>query len=161
MIIIGNKVVNYGYLKNTFTTKINLQTVVTDIDDDGDEYRKTVKYMPNKCLIDNALFNILRKEPYYVSRVVSYIINNLVYGTNTLELKGTLIAEIEHLDNSDVSKALTRLQELEIIKAVADIDYYKDKKVSKKLYTINHNYIFKGNFMKLKKEFKEQEKLLK
>lgn len=157
MIIIDNKVSNYTYIKNTFDTKTIRKCKVVDYDDCGQEYNKTISYMPTKCLIDNALFNITKREPFYVGRVINYIINNLKYGTNVMTLKGTEIAAHENLYPADVSRGIARLEELEIIKPLREIEEYsKDNSIKKNVFTINHNYIFKGNINKLVKEFEAQ-----
>ena len=67
------------------------------------------------------------------------------------------IAKETNLDVTDVSKGISRLKELNVIERVRDIPEYKnDDSINKKLYTVNHNLVFKGNIKNLKRDFDNQ-----
>ena len=67
------------------------------------------------------------------------------------------IAKETNLDVTDVSRGISRLKELNIIERVRDIPEYKnDDSINKKLYTVNHNLVFKGNIKNLKRDFDNQ-----
>ena len=156
MIEVSNKPYIFGYVLSKFTIRNIKSLIILDKDDNDNEYRKTIKYMPNKSLIDNALFNIVNVEPIYVRRVVSYIIMHLPYGNNYITLKGSDIANAEGMVVADVSRGINRLVELGIIESCADLPVFAGKKVRKNVYVINHNYIFRGDIKKLVKDFKAQ-----
>lgn len=87
MILVDNKLYNYSYIKNKFTISTIVGMRITDCDDEGTQYNKTIRYMKNKSLIDNSLLAILNTQPGYVRRIIDYILVKLEYGTNVIELK--------------------------------------------------------------------------
>ena len=157
MLIIDNMVKPIDYLKNRYSIASIRGIKITDEDDDGNKYKKTIRYMENKVLIDFSLTSIIHSERNYVVKVLDYIIRNLVWGTNVIILKGVDIAKETNLDVTDVSKGISRLKELNVIERVRDIPEYKnDDSINKKLYTVNHNLVFKGNIKNLKRDFDNQ-----
>ena len=156
MIEVNNKLYKYSYVLNTFTVTTIKGRHIVDTDDEGCNYNKSIRYMDNKVLIDNSLQSILNKEKLYVRRVIDYILSKLRYGENTIALVGTEIATFEDMTEADVSRGITRLEELEIIKPCSELPIFNGARVKKNLYTVNHNYIFRGNIKNLISDFDKQ-----
>jgi DNA-binding transcriptional regulator GbsR (MarR family) len=109
--------------------------------------------MTDKSIIDDSLILKLHSERRYVVLLVNYITNHLVWGHNYISLIPKDIIASTGIDKSDISKAIKRLVELEIIKQASSVkEEYKD--IDKHVYIINHNYIFKGNIKNLIKDIK-------
>lgn len=156
MIEVNNKLYKYSYVLNTFTVTTIKGRHIVDTDYEGCNYNKTIRYMDNKVLIDNSLQSILNKEKLYVRRVIDYILSKLRYGENTIALVGTEIATFEDMTEADVSRGITRLEELEIIKPCSELPIFNGARVKKNLYTVNHNYIFRGDIKNLISDFDKQ-----
>ena len=102
--------------------------------------------MTDKAIIDNNLILTLHSEKKYVVLLVDYIVRNLVWGHNYVTLVPEDIVKTAHgsISRGDVSKAIKRCIELNIIvRTNEDREEYKN--LNKYIYTVNHNYIFKGN----------------
>lgn len=119
---------------------------------EGNQYKKVIN-MTDKYIAGNNLMPILLDERKYVVLLAIYISKNLRWGTNVIELKPVNILSNLHIDRGDISKGIKRLIELNIIVRANTIEKYKD--LSKYLYIVNHNYIFKGNIKNLIKDTNE------
>ena len=126
--------------------------LIFDTDINGDEYQKLILYMKNSSVTSDDLDLILINEKKYVGMLIHYIKNKLEWGTNVVELVPNDICAHSRIDRADISKGIKRLVELNIIVQANTKDEYKD--VSKYIYIVNHNYIFKGNIKNLIKEIK-------
>ena len=60
------------------------------------------------------------------------------------------------MTETDVSRVITRFEELEIIKPCSELPIFNGARVKKNLYTVNHNYIFRGNIKNLISDFDKQ-----
>lgn len=127
---------------------------IKDEDDSGTKYNKTIYYMEDKVLIDNSLITILSEESKYVGMVVRYIADNIHYNVNHLSLNATIIAKQNDTDKSNISKAIKRLVELDVIGKL--YDKIPNNMLPKNTYVINHNYFYRGSIRKLRKDILEQ-----
>ena len=127
--------------------------LIFDTDINGNEYQKLILYMKNSSVTSDDLDLILINEKKYVGMLIHYIKSKLEWGTNVVELVPNDIYAHSKIDRADISKGIKRLVELNIIVQANTKDEYKD--ISKYIYIVNHNYIFKGNIKKLIKEVKE------
>lgn len=80
-----------------------------DEDDEGTQYRKTIKYMPNSITIGTKLLSFLETQPKYVRQVVTYITEHLVYNQTVIELVNKDISKETGVFPSDVTKAINIL----------------------------------------------------
>lgn len=160
MIDVGNIFYIYTYVLNTFATNTIKGRHISDFDDEGLEYKKTIRYMENKVLTDISFYTLINKEKIYVRRVVDYILYKLKYGENTITLVGKDIAAYEEMSIADVSRGISRLEELELIKPCHELPIFNGVKIKKNIYVVNHNYLFRGNIKQLLAEFNEQQLLL-
>lgn len=143
--------------KNNIDCQYNIEfnsVCIIDKSDDNKCYNKTIRYMNNHILLGIDLIKILSVENRYVGFVVSYISDNIKYGTNHIELNSTTIANCYRSDRSNIYKAIKRLVELNVIRKLND--YIPNKMLPKNTYIVNHNYLYKGNMNKLHKELLEQ-----
>ena len=105
----------------------------------------TKEGMNNKCIIDSSILLTLHREPRYVVRLISYIIDKLGQNETITTIKPNVVALESKIDRGDISRGIRRLKELNIIRELdtTGIDYR---------YIINSDYIFKGdsNFLKFK-----------
>ena len=154
MFINGKIAIKADYLDGGFLMSFGKRTII-DEDIDANQYKKVIRYMNDKAIIDNNLILKLLNERKYVSLLVDYISKNLTWGTNVIELIPKDILSKENIDRGDISKGIKRLIELEIIvQANTRKDY---EGLSKYLYIVNHNYIFKGNIKNLIKDIKDND----
>lgn len=140
--------IDYGYPLSVRGLKIK------DEDDSGTRYNKTIYYMEDKVLIDNSLITILSEESKYVGIVVRYIVDNIPYNVNHITLNTTVIAKHNNVDKGNISKAVKRLVELDVIGRL--YDRIANNILPKNTYVINHNYLYKGSIKKLRKDILEQ-----
>ena len=145
------------YLDGGFPIIIKSKTI-DDKDVDGMIYKKNIAYLNNTQTITIELLNVLCNENLAVRKLVYYIANNLVYGTNALRLVGKEICESTGLNAVQVSVAIKRLKELNVIKKATDSEIYEGMDIDKKLYIVNHNFLYKGNIKNLKEEILKQRK---
>lgn len=110
--------------------------------------------MEDKVLIDNSLVTILSEESKYVGIVVRYIVDNIPYNVNHLSLNASVIAKKYEIDKSNISKAIKRLVELNVIGRLCD--KIPNDMLPKNTYVINHNYLYRGSIGKLRKDILEQ-----
>ena len=129
---------------------------IKDEDDSGTKYNKTIYYMEDKVLIDNSLVTILSEESKYVGIVIRYIVDNIPYNINHLSLNASIVAKQYNCDKSHISKAIKRLVDLNVIGRV--YDKIPNDMLPKNTYVINHNYLYRGNIGKLRKDILEQRK---
>lgn len=127
---------------------------IKDEDDSGTKYNKTIYYMEDKVLIYNSLVTILSEESKYVGIVVRYIVDNIPYNVNHLSLNASVIAKKYEIDKSNISKAIKRLVELNVIGRLCD--KIPNDMLPKNTYVINHNYLYRGSIGKLRKDILEQ-----
>lgn len=127
---------------------------IKDEDDSGTKYNKTIYYMEDKLLIDNSLVTILSEESKYVGIVVRYIADNIPYGVNHITLPPTEIAKINNIDKGNISRAIKRLVELNVIGRL--YDKIPNDILPRNTYVINHNYLYRGSIRKLRKDILEQ-----
>lgn len=127
---------------------------IKDEDDSGTKYNKTIYYMEDKVLIDNSLVTILSEESKYVGIVVRYIVDNILYNVNHISLNAAVIAREYNSDKSNISKAIKRLAELNVIGRL--YDKIPNNMLPKNTYIINHNYLYRGSIRKLRKDILEQ-----
>ena len=151
MFINGKIAIKADYLDGGFLMSFGKRTII-DEDIDANQYKKVIKYMNDKAIIDNNLILKLLNERKYVSLLVDYISKNLTWGTNVIELVPKDILAKENIDRGDISKGIKRLIELEIIVQANTRKNYEG--LNKYLYIVNHNYIFKGNIKNLIKDIK-------
>ena len=140
--------IDYGYNLNIRGLKIK------DEDDNGDKYSKTIYYMEDKILIDNTLVTILSEESKYVGIVVRYIVDNIPYNVNHITLSSVDISKIYNVDKGNISRAIKRLNELNVIGRL--YDKIPNPYLPKNTYVINHNYLYRGSIRKLRKDILEQ-----
>lgn len=140
--------IDYGYSLNIRGLRIK------DEADNGDKYNKTIYYMEEKILIDNKLITILSEESKFVGIVVRYIVDNIPYNVNHISLSGADIARTYKVDKGNICKAIKRLVELDVIGRYHD--KYDNPYLPKNTYIINHNYLYRGNIRKLRKDILEQ-----
>lgn len=127
---------------------------IKDEDDSGTKYNKTIYYIEDKVLIDNSLVTILSEESKYVGIVVRYIVDNIPYNVNHLSLNASIISKKYEIDKSNISKAIKRLVELDVIGRLCD--KIPNNMLPKNTYVINHNYLYRGSIRKLRKDILEQ-----
>jgi hypothetical protein len=127
---------------------------IKDEDDSGNKYNKTIYYMEDKVLIDNSLVTILSEESKYVGIVIRYIVDNIPYNVNHLSLSSSNIAKLYNTDKANISKAIKRLVELDVIGRL--YDKIPNNILPKNTYVINHNYLYRGSIRKLRKDILEQ-----
>lgn len=139
------------YLNGGFDISFG-KKLIFDTDIDGNEYQKLILYMKNSSVTSDDLDLILINEKKYVGMLIHYIKNKLEWGTNVVELVPNDICAYSKIDRADISKGIKRLIELNIIVQANTKNEYKD--ISKYIYIVNHNYIFKGNIKNLIKEIK-------
>ena len=151
MFINGKIAIKADYLDGGFLMSFGKRTII-DEDIDANQYKKVIRYMNDKAIIDNNLILKLLDERKYVSLLVDYISKNLTWGTNVIELVPKDILAKENIDRGDISKGIKRLIELEIIVQANTRKNYEG--LNKYLYIVNHNYIFKGNIKNLIKDIK-------
>ena len=151
MFINGKIAIKADYLDGGFLMSFGKRTII-DEDIDANQYKKVIRYMNDKAIIDNNLILKLLNERKYVSLLVDYISKNLTWGTNVIELVPKDILAKENIDRGDISKGIKRLIELEIIVQANTRKNYEG--LNKYLYIVNHNYIFKGNIKNLIKDIK-------
>lgn len=151
MFINGKIAIKADYLDGGFLMSFGKRTII-DEDIDANQYKKVIRYMNDKAIIDNNLILKLLDERKYVSLLVDYISKNLTWGTNVIELVPKDILAKENIDRGDISKGIKRLIELEIIVQANTRKSYEG--LNKYLYIVNHNYIFKGNIKNLIKDIK-------
>mgnify|MGYP001001250328 FL=1 len=140
--------IDYGYNLNIRGLKIK------DEADNGDKYSKIIYYMEDKILIDNTLVTILSEESKYVGIVVRYIVDNIPYNVNHITLSSVDIAKIYNVDKGNISRAIKRLNELDVIGRL--YDKIPNPYLPKNIYVINHNYLYRGSIRKLRKDILEQ-----
>ena len=140
--------IDYGYNLNIRGLKIK------DEADNGDKYSKTIYYMEDKILIDNTLVTILSEESKYVGIVVRYIVDNIPYNVNHITLSSVDIAKIYNVDKGNISRAIKRLNELNVIGRL--YDKIPNPYLPKNTYVIKHNYLYRGSIRKLRKDILEQ-----
>lgn len=141
----------YGYKDGNFPIKVG-KLVITDTSIDGEEYKKRIMFMRNTVTINPELIAIMLDERKYTNSLIHYIANTMTYGTNYIELVPKVVQANEGTDLGDISKAIKRLKELDVIVQANTIEKYKN--VNKYFYIVNHNYIFKGNIKDLVKSLK-------
>ncbi len=122
----------------------------------GVEYIDTYKYINNMIRVNKTLSTILFKESACVNKIVQYIQLNLKYNTDNIIIKPNELCTLFNEDKSNISKAIKRLKELNIITRAIDIDQFKTDVTNKYLYFVNSNYIFNGNAEELEKDWYEQ-----
>lgn len=122
----------------------------------GVEYIDTYKYINNMIRVNKNLSTILFKESACVNKIVQYIQLNLKYNTDNIIIKPNELCALFNEDKSNISKAIKRLKELNIITRAVDIDQFKTGVTNKYLYFVNSNYIFNGNAEELEKDWYEQ-----
>lgn len=127
---------------------------IKDESDEGKVYDKTIYYMEDKILIDNSLITILSEESKFVGIVVRYIVDNIPYNVNHISLSAATIAKEYSSDKSNISKAIKRLVELDVIGRL--YDKIPNTILPKNTYIINHNYLYRGSIRKLRKDILEQ-----
>ena len=110
--------------------------------------------MEDKILIDNTLVTILSEESKYVGIVVRYIVDNIPYNVNHITLSSVDIAKIYNVDKGNISRAIKRLNELDVIGRL--YDKIPNPYLPKNTYVINHNYLYRGSIKKLRKDILEQ-----
>ena len=110
--------------------------------------------MEDKVLIDNSLVTILSEESKYVGIVIRYIVDNIPYNVNHLYLSSSNIAKLYNTDKANISKAIKRLVELDVIGRL--YDKIPNNILPKNTYVINHNYLYRGSIRKLRKDILEQ-----
>lgn len=121
-----------------------------DEDDEGRQYRKTLKYMENTVTTSTKLMSIIIDEPKYVRAIISYITKHLLYNQTVIELKNKEICDETKLYNPDVTKGIKRLKELDIIRKMKEIEGYEnDNMFSQYDYFVNPEYIFHGSINSL------------
>lgn len=148
-------VIDKDYLDGHYLCSFGKRTII-DRDIEDNTYRKEIRFMTDKSIIDDSLILKLHSERRYVVLLVNYITNHLVWGHNYISLIPKDIIASTGIDKSDISKAIKRLVELEIIKQASSVkEEYKD--IDKHIYIINHNYIFKGNIKNLIKDIKNND----
>ena len=108
----------------------------------------------DKILIDNTLVTILSEESKYVGIVVRYIVDNIPYNVNHITLSSVDIAKIYNVDKGNISRAIKRLNELNVIGRL--YDKIPNPYLPKNTYVINHNYLYRGSIRKLRKDILEQ-----
>ena len=106
--------------------------------------------------VNKTLSTILFKESACVNKIVQYIQLNLKYNTDNIIIKPNELCDLFNEDKSNISKAIKRLKELNIITRAVDIDQFKTGVTNKYLYFVNSNYIFNGNAEELEKDWYEQ-----
>lgn len=124
---------------------------IKDEDDSGAKYNKTIYYMEDKILIDNKLITILSEESKSVGIVVRYIADNIPYNVNHLSLNAAIIAKENNADKSNISKAIRRLVELDVIGRL--YDKIPNDMLPRNTYIINHNYFIEVVLENLEKIF--------
>ena len=152
MFICGNRLIEVDYLDGGFVMAFGRKTII-DEDIEANQYKKVIRYMTDKYIADDNLMLTLLDEKKYVVLLAIYISKNLRWGTNVIELKPANILSNLHIDRGDISRGIKRLIELNIIVQANTIEKYKD--LSKYLYIVNHNHIFKGNIKNLIKDTNE------
>ena len=144
--------IDKDYLDGHYLCSFGKRTII-DRDIEDNAYRKEIRFMTDKSIIDDSLILKLHGERRYVVLLVDYITNHLVWGHNYISLIPKDIISSTGIDKSDVSKAIKRLVELEIIKQASSVKE-EYKYIDKHVYIINHNYIFKGNIKNLISDIK-------
>lgn len=140
-------------IRNNKTIPCNLHykyVRIIDEDDEGNQYRKTVKYMENTVTTSVKLMEFLTKQPKYVRNIVLYITKHLTYNQTVLELKNKeILKEFNDSDkmySSDVTKGLQILKTEGIIQRIREREDYKnDNMFTQYDYFINPEYIFNGS----------------
>lgn len=155
MIIVNNEIITLQYYATSNKTLLK-HSIVTDEDVNGNVYKKKITYMENSYTGSLKLLEVMGTENIHVKRLILYIVKHLRYGTNVITLINVDVAKELKEHPTNVSKALKRLKELKVIERVCDVDIYKDIPFSKKLYIVNHEYIFKGNLKHLERDFNKQ-----
>lgn len=151
---IGNKYVKQYF---NFSAKPNLKFMIKDSKDvEGNNFKQEVPYVAETRKINVKLIGILSKESKTLMKIVDYIINNLQYNTDNILLIPAEVALAINDDKSNISKALKRLKELNLIERACEREDLKDTKVDKYLYFVNPNYIFFGDAEQLRRDYNEQ-----
>lgn len=152
------KLVEVTYLISKFKTMFG-KSVVNGKDDNGKSYTKTCYYLKSQPRISLELIDWYTNGcPANVRKVLHYIIHHMEYGKNYLTISNKDVCQEEpNLDSPSVSTALKELKKRDIIVRAKDLDLYKDNsKVGVKLYIVNHNHIFNGNYINIRHQFKLQ-----
>lgn len=127
--------------------------IIEDSSIDGKKYRKQIAYMNNSVRIGNKLYDVLINESKSVIKIITYIMNNLGYNENIIELSPIKLSTRIKLSTSNISTAINRCIKLNIIKRLSDIEGFEN--ASKKFYTVNHNYIFNGSIQELDNAYRK------
>lgn len=169
---VSNKYMNYTpiYTINVKRGKrincnLSLKRVTfIDEDDEGTQYRKTIKYMPNSITIGTKLLSFLETQPKYVRQVVTYITEHLVYNQTVIELINKDISQETGVFPGDVTKAINILcfkEEIDAAKTEEEKEqislnailrrmrtikgYENDTMFSKYEYFVNPAYMYNGS----------------
>lgn len=128
---------------------------IIDEDDNGRQYRKTVKYMEQTVTTSYKLSELLINSTKPIRTIVDYIIKHLSYNQTVLELKNNVIAEETKLNPADVTKAIKYLKEQNVIRKMREIQgYEQDNMFSQQSYFVNPEYIYHGSINNLIKNDK-------
>lgn len=144
---------------------LNIDHTIADRKDIiGNKYKSRVYYMRNMPKCSSKVLDICIEEKPYVGKVLRYIFNSMSkdthYGMNGIYLNNSVIAKDTKVDITNVSKAISRLKELDVIRSIKTLDKFKNRRdISSKIYIVNHNIIFNGNIEKLEKDFKHQDNI--
>lgn len=126
---------------------------IIDEDDNGIQYKKTVRYMENTLTTSKKLAALQVDAPKYVRNVINYIINHLTYNVTVLELKNGEISKECNIFPADVTKAIKYLKDNDVIRKIRELDEYKDDNMFTQYeYFINPEYIYCGSINNLTKE---------
>lgn len=126
---------------------------IIDEDDNGFQYRKTVKYMENTVTTSFQLADLLIEANKSTRTVVNYIIKHLAYNQTVIQLKNKTICDETGLYPADVVKAIKYLKENDVIRKMREIEGYEnDNMFSQHDYFVNPNFIFHGSINTLVKQ---------
>ena len=131
----------------------------------GTTYKSRVCFMKNMPKCSSKVLDICLDEKPYVGKVLRYIFKTIIhndtnYGKNGILLDNATVAKNTGVNITNVSKAISRLKELDVIRPIKSIEAFKNRRnISSKVYIINHNVIFNGNIEKLEEDFKHQDRI--
>lgn len=126
-----------------------------DEDDNGIQYRKTLKYMENTFTANKNLVKLLIDAPKNVRTIIDYITTNLSYNQTVIELRNNIISNSTKLHVSEVTRGIKYLKEHDVIRKMREIEGYEnDNMFSEYMYFVNPEYIYHGSLNSLIKNDK-------
>lgn len=134
---------------------ITIQSMIKPLKStDNVTYNTDIYYIEGAVHITSKFTEIMNTvRSSYARMILHYVVENIEYGTNVIELKPKVLKTLFETDDAKISKAIKELIDLEFMVRGSNIPTCNLKHYQ---YVINHNCLYKGNIKNLYHDLLQQ-----